>query len=256
MKNIKLTTLFLLIFTVFAFTSCDNEPIDPLLIGENPGGGQNPGGENPGGGGVSTGDYWPTALNNQWVFKQDGVVQPPMKMISVNSINTFTYYTFDQLFGTSSSGVAAGITARIRKNSGDYFLKIEDFTFDTGLGITGTLTGYEMPILKDYLTVGQTWSGNFTQTATFTGIPATSQTTNYVGTLLARDVTEIIEGTTYTNVIKVRVLQTVSVMGETSTVDTEYWFSKNVGPIKAVTTNTDGTDVETVSTVLQSYILN
>jgi hypothetical protein len=254
MKNIKFLAGIFLVLTAFTFTSCENEPIDSAIDLNN--GGNNGGGNN-GGGGTSTGDYWPTALNNQWVFKQDGVVQPPMKMVSINSIGSFTYYTFDQLFGTGSSGASAGVVARLRKNSGDYYLKIEDFTFDTGLGITGTLTGYEMLILKDYLNVNQTWSGSFSQTATFTGLPSTTQATSYSGVILEKDATVTVNGTNYTNVIKMKITQTVTVMGApTNNVVTEYWFAKDIGPVKAVTVSTDDTGTETINNELQSYIVN
>lgn len=255
MKNLRILFGIFLVLTAFTFTSCDNEPIDSEIDLGN--GGGNGGGGNNGGGGTSTGDYWPTALNNQWVFKQDGVVQAPMKMISINSINSNTYYTFDQLFGSSSSGTTAGVVSRLRKNSGDYYIKIEDFTFDTGLGISGTLTGYEMLILKDYLNAAQTWSGTFTQTATFTGLPSTTQTTNYSGVILEKNASVTVNSHNYTNVIKVKITQSVSVMGVVdSNVVTEYWFSKDIGPIKAVTISTDSDGTETITNELESYIVN
>jgi hypothetical protein len=251
MNKIKLILGIFLVLTTFTFTSCETEPLDDDIDTSNP----NPGGGN--GGGVSTGDYWPTALNNQWIFKQDGVVQEPMKIVSINSINSYTYYTFDQLFGTSEEGTTAGVVARIRKNSGDYFIKIEDFTFDTGFGITGTLTGYEMLILKDYLNVNQTWSGSFTQTASFTGIPGTTQTTTYTGVILEKNITVTVNGTSYTNVIKSKITQTVVSPGSpTATVATDYWFAKDIGPIKAVSVTTDEGVTETISNELQSYIVN
>lgn len=254
MNKIKLIAGIFLFLISFTFISCENEPIDASIDLSNGGGS---GGNGGGGGGTSTGDYWPTALNNQWVFKTDGVVQAPMKMISINSIGGNTYYTFDQLFGASSGGTSAAVVSRLRKNSGDYYLKIEDFTFDTGLGITGTLTGYEMLLLKDYLNATQTWSGSFTQTATFTGLPSTTQATNYTGQILERDAAVTVNGVNYTNVIKMKITQSVTVMGSPGTnVVTEYWFSKNIGPIKSVTVSTDDTGSQTSTSELQSYIVN
>ncbi|MCF6129019.1 hypothetical protein L1S35_04990 [Flavobacterium sp. AS60] len=261
MNKIKIIAgLFLLVIS-FTFTACEVEPIDSSIVlddgSTDGGGGTGGGGTGGGGGGTSTGDYWPTALNNQWVFKNNGVVQEPMKMISINSIGGNTYYTFDQLFGASSGGTSAGVVARLRKNSGDYYLKIEDFTFDTGLGITGNLTGYQMLLLKDYLNAGQTWSGSFTQTATFTGLPSTTQATSYTGQILERDATVTVNGVSYTNVIKSKITQVVTVMGApANNVVTEYWFSKNIGPIKSVTVSTDDVGSETTTSELESYILN
>ncbi len=42
----------------------------------------------------------------------------------------------------------------------------------------------------------------------------------------------------------------------TSNVVTEYWFSKDIGPIKAVTISTDDTGTETITNELQSHIVN
>jgi hypothetical protein len=52
MKKINFITYFVLLFSVFTFTSCDNEPIDPAIVigGENPG-------ENPGTTGVFKADF-------------------------------------------------------------------------------------------------------------------------------------------------------------------------------------------------------
>lgn len=259
MNKLKLIAGIFIILISFTFTSCEVEPIDSAIELTDPGtgGGGGGGGGGTGGGGTSTGDYWPTALNNQWIFKTDGVVQAPMKMISINSIGGKTYYTFDQLFGASSEGTSAAVVSRLRKNSGDYYLKIEDFTFDTGLGITGTLTGYEMLLLKDYLNVGQTWTGSFTQTATFTGLPSTTQATTYTGQILERDASVTVNGVSYTNVIKMKITQVVTVSGApASNVVTEYWFSKNIGPVKSVTVSTDSGTSETTTSELQSYIVN
>ena len=40
----------------------------------------------------STGDYWPAALNNQWEFSQNGVDQEPMKIISINELDSINVY--------------------------------------------------------------------------------------------------------------------------------------------------------------------
>jgi hypothetical protein len=258
MKSIKLIVGLFLIFTAFTFTSCDNEPIDSsieLNNGGNNGGGNNGGGNN-GGGGTSTGDYWPAALNNQWVFKLDGVQQPPMKIISINSISGSTYYTFDTLFGQGSMGTVGSATTRMKKNSGDYYLKIEDLNLNLGNNLTATMTGFEYVILKDYLAVGQTWNGVYTQTTNYSDpqIPDITQTTNYTGTIVEKDATVTINGASYTNVIKLRISQSTTFPGlPTPTVaDSDYWFAKDVGPIKAVTVSQGST----TTNELMSFILN
>ena len=155
MKKIKSLALLALFVSTTLFTSCSSD--DSESDNETPE--------------ASQGDYWPAALNNQWVFKLDGVQQPPMKIISINSIGGSTYYTFDTLFGQGSMGTVGSATTRMKKNSGDYYLKIEDLNLNLGNNLTATMTGFEYVILKDYLAVGQTWNGVYTQTTNYSDRP-------------------------------------------------------------------------------------
>lgn len=250
MKNIKLIAGIFLILTSFTFTSCENEPIDSAINLD----------DNNGGGGTSTGDYWPAALNNQWVYKLNGVQQSPMKIISVNSINNATYYTFDTLFGQGSTGGNAAATVRLKKNSGDYYIRIEDLNLNLGGGLTATMTGYEYILLKDYLTVGQTWTGSYNQTTTYSDpqLPAIIQSTNYTGTVIETGSTVTVNGVSYPNVIKVRVRQSTSFAGslEPTLVDSDYWFAKDVGPIKAVNLSTVSGNTTTNTNELASFVIN
>ncbi|WP_298393156.1 hypothetical protein [Flavobacterium sp.] len=242
MTKIKILSIFTILFAAFSFVSCDNEPIDPTLLQQVNSGGNNAGGGSGGsggsGGGTSSGDYWPTALNNQWIYSLNGVPQQPMKMVSVNSIGGFTYYTFNQATGAGGGATGTGVS-RLRKSSGDYFIKLEDMNISAG-GFNGVQTGYEMLLLKDYLTAGSSWTGSYSQTTTYTdpSFPVITQNTNYTGTILSTGNTEVVDGETYTNVIKMKLSQTTSINGVTSSAaDTEYWFAKNVGPIKNVITS-------------------
>ena len=251
MKNIKILAGIFLILTAFTFTSCDVEPIDSaIVLDDTP--------DPIGGGGTSTGDYWPAALNNQWVYKQNGVEQTPSKIISINSISGNTYYTFDNVFGSSSSGTTAAAVSRLRKSGGTYYVKVEDITIDLGGGMTGQQTGFEAIILKDNLSVGQTWNGSYSQTTTYNiaGVPPISTTTNYTGTITETGSSVTVNGTTFNNVIRYRLHQSTSLAGTPSSeLDTDYWFAKDVGPIKYITYNT-GTTTPQYTTELSTYQLN
>lgn len=233
---------------MFSLNSCGpDEPLDPALIANT-----NP--SNPGSGGSSSGDYWPTAVNNQWVFKMDGVLQDPMKMISMNTISGNTYYTFNQQSGT---GVGASITAtsRLRKSNGDYYIKMENVSSPAQGGIPGfTMTGYETIFLKDYLAVGGTWTDKYTQTTTFTDpiYPVISLDFDIVATVMEKNSSITIAGRNYTDVIKIKYIQKTTGLGQTSTVTSYYWYSKNVGPIK-ITSESGG---QTTIQELASYIVN
>lgn len=246
MKNIFY--LAIMLFMSITFVSCDNvEPLDPALLssdngntgGGNTGGGSgggNTGGGNTGGTGSTTADYWPTAINNVWHMERDGVLLDPIKIVGTGTFSGALYYKFapQSGSGTSSSGSA---TNWLNKSNGVYKLKTDDININAG-GMTGTQTGYEYIILKDNLNVGQTWNGTYSQTTTYPGIATITMNTTYTGTILAKNVTEVVDGVTYNNVIKVRMNQTVSSAGIPPTeVITEAWYAKGVGPIKSTTSS-------------------
>jgi hypothetical protein len=232
MKNIKSVVKVLLIVFGFSAVSCENEPVDPTLnLSNNTGS-------------TTSGDYWPTAINNVWNMERNGTALDPIKIIGTGSFGGQTYYKFAEQSGIGN-GTSGAATTWLNKNGGNYNYKVDTFTFNAA-GMTGTQTGFEYIALKDNLEVGQTWSGTYTQTSTFTGIPPITLTTNYTGSILAKNVTEIVDGETYTNVIKVKIVQNTSFAGApTTTVETQTWYSKNVGPIKTITTNS-GTNTETI----------
>nr|WP_294938659.1 hypothetical protein [uncultured Flavobacterium sp.] len=241
MKKFKFLTS-LAFFAAILFTSCgDTEPLDPAIVTNNGGG------DNGGGNGTPSGDYWPTAINNQWMLVQNGTALPPMKMISTDNFGGATYYKFSP---QSSGSTATNVTTWLNKSGGVYKLKQGDVNINAG-GFTGTQTGYEMVLLKDNIAVNQTWTGTYNQTTTYTGIPAITQTTNYTGKILEKGITVTVEGETYTDVIKMNMLQETSMTGSLSIVNTEYWFAKNVGPIKIITYSGSGT----YTSVLTDYTL-
>ena len=235
MKNIKSIVKVLVVLLSFLTISCENEPVDSALNFSN---------NNTDTGGTTSGDYWPTAINNVWNMERNGNALEPIKIIGTGSFGGQTYYKFAEQSGVGN-GTSGTATTWLNKNGGNYNYKVDTFTFNAA-GMTGTQTGFEYIALKDNLEVGQTWSGTYTQTSTFTGIPPITLTTNYIGSILAKNVTEIVDGETYTNVIKVKIVQNVSLAGmQTSSVETETWYSKNVGPIKTKTTDA-GTTIETI----------
>ena len=230
MKSIKSIVVLFVLSLAFTTVSCDNEPVDPAL--------------EIGGGGSSSGDYWPTAINNEWLMERDGVALDPLKIVGTGNFGGQTYYKFapQSGSGTSTSGT---VTNWLNKNNGVYKLKTDDINVNAG-GFSGTQTGYEFIILKDNIAVGQSWSGTYTSTTTYTGIPSITLTTNYTGTILAKNVTATVDGETYNDVIKVSLVQNASMAGAPATVvNTEYWFAKNVGVIKSIS-NDAGNSYESI----------
>lgn len=245
MKAIKNLLSIFVIITSLTFVSCENEPLDSSLLNNtnsNTGGGSTGGG---GGSAVPSNDYWPAAINNTWTLQQNGSNLPPMKIVSTETIGGNLYYKF-----APQSANGATNNNYLRKSGGAYFLKTSDTSLNIS-GLTGTQTGYEFTILKDNVALNGTWNGSYTQTTTYTGIPAITQSTDYTGTILAKDVTETVNGVTYPNVIKVNIHQETTSPGSLSIVNTEYWFAKNVGIIKSKTFAGSGI----YTSILVSYTL-
>nr|WP_294922069.1 hypothetical protein [uncultured Flavobacterium sp.] len=218
MRKLKKNVFTLLIVTGLVLTSCSNDHSNENTAEE------------------STGDYWPTAVNNQWVLDQNGT-ESTMKILSSEKVNDDTYFKFNQLTGASSE-IEGSASASIKKVKGDYYIKIDQVDY-SGEGSTGKITGYEYIFFKDYLKVNETWTGNYTQETSFNipEFPTVKITVNYTGTILERGATATIKTVTYKDVIKFKLRQEAKTNGQSSIADTEYWIAKDVGVIKMVSGN-------------------
>lgn len=264
MKKSIIRSLVIVLITAIGFVSCDTEPVDPVLNdnnnnGENPGNnpGTNPGTEP----GTSDGDYWPYAINNQWVFEQDGEANQPMKITSTESVNNKTYYKIDHFFENEGTGdgFTGNATMLLRKEGGSYSVRVSvEIPSEEGMSIT--VSPFEYIFLKDNLEVGQTWTDTAEQVTSYeiegSPIPMPDVVMNltFEGKILAKDVTVTVNGVTYNDVIKISFKQTAVIegMGTETVTNSEIWFAKNIGPVKSVANA--GTD--TFTQELQSYILN
>lgn len=225
MKKLRSFSMLFLLFVLATSCSNSDSPTAPSL---------------------STGDYWPTAINNIWNYN-DGTTQTPMKIISSNA----GYFLFDNFIGnTASGGITAIAPVSIKKDNGDYYIKYG--TIQIAGAYTGTMTGFEAILLKDYLAVGGTWSSNYSQTTNLNGLPSTTSNTTVNGTIMETGVSLLVSGVTYTNVIHVKYLMSTNTQGSISNSENHYWFSKNVGLIKY----TNVTPTFTRTTLLTSYTLN
>ncbi len=229
MKKINLLKTVVLFVSVLALTSCSSDD-----SGES--------------NGTTTGDYWPMKVNNTWNFDNNGVAEQ-LKISGTDEFGGTTYYEL------SDEGSPIAIQNWITKKGATYYQKTADFT-TVQSGATITIKGYQVPAFKDDLAVNETWSGTVRPKVTysFNGQTGSLPTTvHYTGTIIARDATEIINGVTYTNIIKMTMVAETNVDGQINTIDTEYWFAKDIGPVKEVETQDGG-----ASTVrlLTSHVLN
>ena len=193
-----------------------------------------------------TSDYWPLALNNQWVYSISGTAQPAMKVVSIDVIEGKTYHT---MAGGASVGGATA-TQRVRKLNGDYYVKIEAITTPPSGGVpSGTTSGNETIYLKDYLNVGGSWTDNYIQTTTYSGIPPITMNVSVVSTIEEKNVSLTVSGETYPTVIKVKRVMTSTLMGTDSVSTSYFWFAKDVGVIRVENPGY-------APQLLESYILN
>ena len=175
---------------------------------------------------VTTGDYFPLAINNRWVYDYDGD-EEIVKIVSLDNVGGNNYYTLEQ------PPVIPSIQ-RFRKANGNYYLKVETFTIPPFGGVpSSTITGNETILLKDNLAVGGTWTDTYTQTTTFQGLPAITTNVSILSTIEEKGTSIIVRGVTYSDIIKVKkVMNSVSTGSDTETEIRYYWFAKNVGPVK------------------------
>lgn len=179
------------------------------------------------------GDYWPTALGNQWTYELDGTAQSPMTIVSIDPVNGNNYFTFSAPSGPASA------TQRIRKDSGNYYIRTETITLPANPPLPASVTsGNETIILKDYLDVGGTWTDSYVQTTTYTGMPPLTLNITRTYTIMEKGSTYTINGETFDNVIVTQLHQVYT--GDTGAGESisTYFFAKDVGPIKIITGTT------------------
>lgn len=229
MKKLKSLALIALLMSTTLFTSCSS---DSGSDDETP---------------QASNDYWPTAIGNQWVLN-NGNAETNMKIISSQKVSDGTYFKFDKFFSTSASDVAGAATASLKKVQGDYYIKLDDITINAN-GFSGKISGYEFLFFKDYLDVNKTWTGNYTQETSYTGLISITTKTKYTGTIIEKGATATIKGVTYKDVVKFKFKLETSMEGQSAgSTEAEYWIAKGVGIIKFAYSGT--------SSELTSYKVN
>ena len=200
----------LALVTSLTFLSCEKEDETPESTG------------------ISTGNYWPMALNNTWNFNGNGM-DSQMKIVGTKNIGGKNYFELDDNVNTEFD-----VKSYILKDGGVYFMRSDKEVVETD-GLVITIDGYEIPFLKDNLMTDAIWEGNTSAGVKYVANGQTTNTTanfKYKGLILATDATETYNGVTYTDVIKMRMRIELTILGQTSDILVEYDFAKDVGPIK------------------------
>lgn len=259
MKN-SIFRLSLFLFVITGIYSCDVEPLDDgiaPITDDNPDTGQEPG--------VSEGNYFPLAVGNLWnydVSNEDENSQ--MKILSTEMIGGALYYKVTDLPIGVSADVPEGefpgldVRSHIRKNGSDYIQRFYAFIPEMlgGLIPQMEVETFEITFLKDNLAVGQSWveTKTIVTNIVMLGTPQTI-TSNAIfhSVIESKGETLTVNGTTYTDVIKVKSTATTVTDGETEVSVSENWFAKDVGLIKSY--SNDPEDGESDMTLL-NYTLN
>lgn len=201
--------------------------------------------------GVSTGDFLPLKTNNEWTYIiESESLTNLIKIVGTTTFGGTTYFEF-----TDNSEVYPFIVKHwFAKKGATYFLKTDDTTVnESGLNIT--IKSYEIPILKDNYEVNTPWTGSVSPKVTFSGngqsgnLPFKIDYTGrnfYKGEVTLNDVV-------YPNVIKTRVSVVINANDQITSAIEEYWYAENIGVIKFVTYNPDGTITEKD---IYNYLLN
>lgn len=234
----KKVTQFILAFALFSLsllTSCSSD--DSEILPDY---------------GTTTGDYFPLSENNKWWYENADSGEVTLMYVGTSLIfEGSTYYR------VSDNDSQYDIPIWMTKKGATYFHKTEGVSIPYDNGVTVNVDEYEMIFFKDDLQVGQTWTekinlnyrvynGGNPQT-----VPATITST---GTILERDGTETIGGTTYTNVIKMRLEAVEKINSQSVNIHSEYWLAKDVGIIRE--SNTTSIDNITKTRYLTSYEFN
>lgn len=185
----------------------------------------------------STGDYYPTAINNTWTYGSGSNATTSI-FTTTDVFNGKTYYKANTYNGTTTSGNTVISSTWIYKNNGDYILR---------LGVSGSNPAYtaelsepvEITILKDYKNVNDTWTQTlnyeyeYTPTSSaYPQIPNITVNATYAYKILNKGLTKTVNGVTFNDVIEVELTYSDLVTNST-TVSTSF-YAKDVGIISSL----------------------
>lgn len=229
MKKINFLALLTLLFSSMLFTSCSSDDSASDVSTE-----------------IAGDSYWPLAINNQWVYSENGEPST-VKITGTDKFDGATYYRISQKNEYN-------LQVWVAKRDNTYFLKTGALDITEG-DINIKMNSYELPMFKDNLAINGQWSGTATVKVTYkmgTESASADMAIKYLGVILDKDATVTINNEVYTNVIKMSLRQEVVVAGQSTVTESLYWYAKGVGPIKSINT----IDGSTVESILLSYVVN
>lgn len=193
--------------------------------------------ENPPNDSQSTGDYFPTTINNEWVYDAGNATR---KITSENSGKFNINFTTTTVVNGNPTTETIPL-GWIEKNDGDYYFPLlysyvealisDGYVLQNATSVSGNL------ILKDYAAVGDVWSASASYSLVHPTDPVNNSAvdveTNSNFEIVARDISLNVQGTTYNNVIEVK--QTDTAPGQNAV--TRHFYAKDVGEIRIIYEN-------------------
>ena len=230
MKITNFKVLILLIVSFFSLSSCSSDD-----SGESYG--------------VSTGNFFPLAVNNSWKYLTASQrLLNEIKITGTTQSGGTTYYNY-----TDDSEGGTPIPHSFAKNGATYFLKNGDTNVNES-GININIKSYQIPILKDDFPINNNWTGSVSPKVTYSGNGQSGTLpfkVDYTGVNYFKGVVTL-NNVTYANVIKTRINVTINANNQITTAVEEYWFAENIGVIKDIYTVNN----ETKTQDIDSYVLN
>lgn len=200
--------------------------------------------------GTTTGNYFPLAVNNKWWYQNNGK-ETQVYVFGISNFNNVNY------FQVIDSDDDLQIRNWIVKKGASYYQKVGETLASQPGGITVGIGEYEIKLFRDDLPLGGVWSGSSSIKVTVydggspKNIPATL---SYTGKILKRDATEKLGSVTYTNIIKMQMNIVLTINSQTTNINSEYWFAKDIGLIRESATSS--IDNVTITKYLTSFELN
>jgi hypothetical protein len=179
---------------------------------------------------VSNTDYFPNTTGSTWTYT--GIFDAEMVVTGETSeFDSEIYYEIE------STNTAGSSSSYLFKNNGHYYMR----------GFVSDAADLNLLVLKDNVNEAATWE----QTISANGL-----NTIFRYTLTDKNIEEVIDGTTFENVIVVRMDQSYEFLGTEFPLSTiTFYFAKGVGIIKIDTQYDPSTGLESLNGIseLESY---
>lgn len=222
-------------------------------------------------------DYWPMAVNNTWTYDQEldgqAASSTTISITGTEMIDDTNYFVLENFLGAAAALDDAmlenfQVNTFVRQEGDNYFVRLSELTAEISGLLRITQEGYQYTILRDEDAVGTTLTETFEIETSFESLnplvpDPDGVTANYTSIIevLERDMTIMINGETFSPVIKLRQILTADFndpMFPTTEITNDHYFALDVGIIRLESTirDDDGTITSEQTLNINSFSLN